>query len=379
MRTIANWRTRTFGCCLIAATALTLLLPSSSFSNVLFEAALNGGYTDNLLSDSTGLIDKYSVASGMVRWYPVSTLELSVNGDWTLYDRVAAMSNRLGRIGLTYIPLKATSRLSIYANAAFDGRRYHSELSYYDLNTLDSRITTGYRFGEVATLRWGVGFRTYSYLATESGDREMAETFVGLNTTPFGRNSLDIEAGFGRMDYEHVKSNLIFVNPQYPERSLTGSKLKSFYVSPRWSRPLDEKNGISVTFSYRTFMNTDEGIVFGSSVGLLSPWTAVWEGTSIAATLKSYLIPQAITTLGCGYWNRHHLPTIESDNFPIVMGRERDDDQVRAFVQVIRPFTTSGGQLIQPRLTLEYTNNNSSNELFEYSAMVISTGISFRY
>lgn len=361
------------------AVALTFLLPSSSYCNVLFEAALNGGYTDNLLSDSTGLIDKYSVASGMVRWYPVSTLELSVNGDWTLYDRVAAMSNRLGRIGLTYIPLKATSRLSVYASGAFDGRRYHSELSYYDLNTLDSRITTGYRFGEVATVRWGVGFRSYSYLATESGDREMLETFVGLNCTPFGRNSLDIEAGYGRMDYEHVKSDLIFVNPQYPERSLVGSKLKSFYVSPRWSRPLDAKNGISVTFSYRTFMNTDEGIVFGSSIGLLSPWTAVWEGTSIAATLKSYLIPQAITTLGCGYWNRHHLPTIESDNFPIVMGRERDDDQVRAFLQVMRPFTTGGGQLIQPRLTLEYTNNNSSNELFEYSAMVISTGISFRY
>ncbi len=367
---------RTF-CSWLTAAAI-ILIGQPAPGNVLFEAGLNGGYTDNLLSDSTALIDRYSAGSAAVRLYPTGTLEVNLTGEATVYDRAPDLSNRLGRVGVNYIPLPARSRFEVFLGGSFDGRRYRSALSGYDLNSLDLRSSIGYRLSDITAVRWGAGLKSYSYLATESGDRQSLETFVGMNTTLPGNHSFDLEVGYGTMDYEHLKPEVRYINFVEPETDLVGAKLKSFYVSPRLSRPLGSRNGLSITGSFRTFMNSDDGVVFGSSVGLLSPWTSVWEGTSVAITLKSYTIPKAITTIGFGYWNRHHLATVESDVFPIVMKRERNDDQIRGFVQLARPVAI-GSRLLTPRIVIDYSNSNSSNDLFEYSSFTVSTGFSFRW
>lgn len=217
------------------------------------------------------------------------------------------------------------------------------------------------------------------YLGSSSGDKVSIETFAGLNTTLPGNHSLDLEFGYGSMDYRFIDPSLRFINFQDPEAALANGRLETLYLSPRISRSLGNSTGMSVVFSYRTFMHSDDGIVYGSSVGLLSPWTSVWSGTSAILNVKSYLIPRMIATAGCGYWNRRHLRTIESDMYPLVISRSRDDDQLRIYAQIVRPFLIGDGNLLQPRIQFEYSNNNSTNELFDYSGFAFSTGISLRF
>jgi hypothetical protein len=248
----------------------------------------------------------------------------------------------------------------------------------FDLNNIEGRVSLGYELGEITLLRAGMRYQSSPYLRSENSDKESAEIYAGLNQTLPANNCLDIEVGYGIMDYKFIDPTRTFVSMTNPEGALVGGHLRSFYVSPRLSRPLGRKTGLNLTFAFRSFMNTGDETVFGSSVGLLSPWTSVWEGTSVAATLKSYLIPQLISSAGIGYWNRRHLETLENDQFPAVVGKTRDDDQIRIYLQIMRPILLKSGALIQPRLQLDYTSNNSTNELFDYSAFSINTGISVR-
>ncbi|MGB5137107.1 MAG: hypothetical protein WBP29_01095, partial [Candidatus Zixiibacteriota bacterium] len=358
---------------LVLALLLLGLLPERSSANIMLELGLNGGYTDNLLSDSSGVVDRYSTSSATLRFYPNSNYELRTTGEATFYSAQTGLSNKLARLGATWIPLNAESRFSIYVSGDFDLLRYRSQFGRFNTNNIDARAAFGYRLGTVANLRWGVRLQSTEYLGSSSGDKASIESFAGINTTFWRDNSFDCEFGYGIMDYRFIDPALEYIDIEQPEAALTGGKLRSIYVSPRVSRPLGSRTGANVTFTYHHFLGDEDEIVYGSSVGLLSPWTSVWEGTSIVANVKSFLLPGFISTFGCGYWNRRHLRTIENGLYPLVIGRERDDDQARMYLQFVRPIAVGSGKILQPRIQIDYSNNNSSNELFDYSGASIST------
>ncbi len=357
---------------------LLVVLPVGLHANVLFEIGLNGGYTDNLLSDSSNVVDRYSASSATARFYPDDKFELRATGEATFYSSQVGLSNKLARAGATFIPLNPESRFSIYVSGDFDLRRYRSQFDRFNTNNVDSRIAFGLRLAPTTNLRWGFRLQSTEYLGSSSGDKLSLESYAGVNATFLRNNSFDFEIGYGVMDYRFIDPALEYIDIEQPEAALTGGKLRSLYLSPRLSRPLGRRTGVNLTFTYHRFLGDDDRIVYGSSVGLLSPWTSVWEGTSIAANLKSYLLPGFVSTFGCGYWNRRHLSAIERGFYPLVIGKDRDDDQVRAYLQLVRPISVGNAKILQPHIQIDFSNNNSSNRLFDYSGVAISTGVSIR-
>ena len=294
------------------------------------------------------------------------------------YDRTPGLSNRKAAIGAKFIPLKAESKLSLFFSSDFDIRRYRPDYATFNNNNYNVRTAIGYRLGSATRLRAGIQVLGTEYLGSSSGDKTSSEVYLGFNTTVFGSNSFDCEFGYGSMDFRFIDPALEYIDHDPPEAALVSGRLKSLYVSPRFSRPLGSHTGINLTLSYRQFVSGDDRIVFGSSIGLLSPWTSVWEGSSVTLSVKSYLVPRCVTTLGGGYWNRRHLRTIERNDFPLVIGTDRDDEQFRGFIQIARPILIGAGRLLQPYLNIDFGNNRSSNRLFDYSSFSDSTAISLK-
>lgn len=358
--------------------AVLLGVPAPLSANILWEFNLDGGFTNNLLNDSSQINDRYSIATLGARFYPYAKTEVALNTSATYYDHFVGLSNYLGHVEVSYIPLSANSRWTIFLGGSFDGRRYRSSFNAFDNNSSQARVALGRKFGDVSIIRAGYRYERSSYISSNSADRSISEVYAGMNTTLFGRNALDIEFGYGQTDYRYVDRSLFAIDFQNPDAALIDGKLKSFFISPRFSRPIGSKVGINLTFTYREFLDDYDNIVYGSSVGLLSPWTSTWQGRSVTLSVKSYLIPNAIMMTGIGIWDREHLQTLEQDFYPLVRGRSRADTESRIYTQISRPFVFRSGAIIQPHIQVDFTNNNSTNKLFDYSGVSINTGFSLR-
>ena len=130
----------------------------------------------------------------------------------------------------------------------------------------------------------------------------------------------------------------------------------------------------------------DDQIIFGFATKFLSPWASVWEGQSITASLKSFLIPKLILTAGAGYWDKTFLKSIESDyKFYIQIliddppVRRRHDWQTRYYGSIQLPITTHSGTFIEPSLRVDYTKNYSSLALYRYSNYSMSLLTTLRF
>jgi hypothetical protein len=366
-----------------AAVITTLLFSPNARGDVRFDVGLNGGYTNNLFFDSSRVLDRHTTALAAVRYYPISWLELNISGDLSVYGEMPELSSRLGRVGFTAIPLGQDHKFAVSASGSYDGRRYRKALRDYDNNNFNTRLAIGYRFRPALAGRIGGTIQTTSYLASESGDKRSAEVFAGLNATVFRNNSFDIEFGYGMADYRTIDRSLKFIpiGPygEEPEKALRDATLRSIYVSPRLSRPIGSKTGMNLTFLYRKFQNAGGALVIGSSVGLLSPWTSVWDGRSVTLTVKTYLIKTLTVSTGVGYWSKTYLQTLEQKDYPWVRGTGREDTQRRFYIQVTRPIAVWRDALLQPKIQVDYTRNSSTNELFDFSGFSIDTGISLQF
>jgi hypothetical protein len=370
---------------MITAVVLTNVFSPNARADIRYEFGLNGGYTNNLFFDSSDVLDRHTTGTAAVKYYPLSWMELNLSGDMSVYGEISGLSSHLGRIGFTAIPLSQDHKFVISVSGSYDGRRYHRDLGNYDNNNFNTRLAVGYRFRPTLAGRIGATIQTTSYLSSESGDKRSAEVFTGLNATILGSNSLDIEFGLGAADYKKIDESLEFlpIGPygEEPEEALQSATLRSIYFSPRLSRPLGSRTGVNLTLLYRNFQNAGGAIVLGSTTGLLSPWSSVWEGKSVTLTVKTYLIKTLTMSAGAGYWRKTYLPTLEEEDYAwrSEWGKSRDDIQKRVYLQVLRPITVRRDGLLQPKIQIDYTHNNSTNELFKFSGFSIDMGISLQF
>lgn len=382
---------------IITGLILAILPCVSASGDLILEVGLNGGYTDNLLSDSTSLSDRHSSESVSVRYYPHSSLEISGTADHSYYDRVLRLSNVHTALTVTYIPTKAGARFSLYTSGTYGGRRYRSELDDYDNNDFSGSVSAGYKLLPNMLVRAGVNVKGTAYLAYDSGDQESFEVFSGLNFSLPYQNAFDLEIGYGETglkyypDVDSLTRKIIVttIDPGDPEAALLEGQIKSIYISPRISRPIGSKTGVSLTLTNRIFQNSDSKVVAGASVGLLSPWTALWDGWSATFNVKSYLVPSFVISAGAGYWEKTFIDVIESDDFPSFIPNDRQDYQRRYFLSFTRP-VTFGGIVLQPNLQLNYIDNESNmtshrvdaesraTDLYDYSGFSAALGLSFR-
>ena len=77
------------------------------------EIGITGGYTGNLLTDSSDQDDSFTMSSASLKLYPLPLAEIRVNAGYTYYGKLYSLSNFLYGAGLTLIPTSVTSTNSI--------------------------------------------------------------------------------------------------------------------------------------------------------------------------------------------------------------------------------------------------------------------------
>lgn len=362
------------------------LLAVSARADFAFEVGFDRGYIDNLYLDSNNVKDSYSTMQVSFKFYPISQMEVNLTDAYTYYNKTSDLSNFLYSRQITYIPTSEESHLPVYLSGAYDNVQYKgADREVADNNNSRWIASIGFRLSPAVNLRAGSRLTATRYPHSEDidGDHEKYELFAGINMSLFNANSFDIEAGVGRLDFVFLDPDAEIYKPYgLPAEMLEGS-LNSYYISPRFSRPLGSRTGLSISYTYRQFTNSDEVVIFGFATEFLSPWVSVYEGSSIIMKLKSYLIPRMVVTTGAGYWDKTYLATLEKWINPLYGGEEwrrfgRQDYSTRLYISLQRPVSFGMSGMLEPTVTVDYSHNNSSDERYDYSGTTVSVTIVYR-
>ncbi|MEP0828612.1 MAG: hypothetical protein HRF51_08835 [bacterium] len=365
---------------LLTLSSVIIALDASADLKVDFSSS--GGYTENLLSDSSAIEDSYSTIRASINYYPFSKLELNINNGYTYYGKTSDLSNFVGGVGLRFIPTAANSRFSLLVNGAFSSQAYRDSYSQFNTDNYDFGLALGYRLFSRLQFRSGVSYNSLIYTNYVGADKKTFKLFAGFNTTLPGNFSLDLESGYATMGYKRIRESIRFIyiyNPFTPiDSSWTDDRLKSFYISPRLSRQLGAKTGVSVMYTYRDFSNFDGRVVWGIATGFISPWASIYDGQAVSATVKTYLLPHFITSFGAGYWDKTFFTTAENGTYIRGRAKPRRDFQSRYYFSLQRPIVFRSGLILEPNLQLEYGDNRSTHGLYNYNLTAITFGLNIR-
>jgi len=351
---------------------ILLLLVSPAYSDFGLEFSTGQTFTDNLLLDSSDISDSYSTTSASIHFYPVSHADVTLIGEYNYYSEIIGLGSILSGAEISIIPLSENSPLILYLSGKFTNRSYRKAFRGYNTNDVNVTTSLAYKFADALQVRAGFNLKNTIYINAEDVDKEITDLFTGIYFTLPGSNAFDIEGGYSTANIEAIDTSTIYTFPQVLE--MTDSKLKKFYISPRFSRPLGRKNGISITYSYSEFVDFENPLVRSYSTGFLSPWASVWDGSSLLISLKSYVIPKVKLTAGYGSWNKRYLNTLEGLDFI----QEREDDVNRYFLSASWPMPTASSLFLEPSIRIDYTDSVSSQKLYTFKGFSTIISISVR-
>jgi hypothetical protein len=228
--------------------------------------------------------------------------------------------------------------------------------------------------------RSGASLGSSSYPNSPSGDSDALGIFAGLNFTPFGSNSLNLEAGYSLQSYVTGLDSSWVVNGRKQNLSIEGEK-SEFQVanlSARYSRPLGVRTGLSAYYSQRYFAKDVESIVYGFTVNYLSQWFDLWDGWSVGTNLKNFPGKNLILEVGGSYTYKNYVPNLDviGDTVYVLY---RDDKRSVGYVRIQRPISLANGKLIRPTVQVSYVDNQSDFVQYNYSYFDIAAGITFKF
>jgi hypothetical protein len=367
---------------------MILITTSNCGANIKADIVGTSGYTSNLLGDSTEIKDSYYAIDANINFYPASPLEINLNNKYTYYSKYFKLSNFTGAAGFRLVPTSSDSRFMILMTGRYASQAYRDSINVDNNNvtnissnndTYDFGLSIGYKFAATIHGRLGTSYNYLNYTDYDGANRNTWKYFAGLNFTILGNNSIDLEVGYSIMDYRRFHDTVTLVvrmldfgsQKAYSDSIMQDDKLHSFYLSPRLSRQIGSKLGFNITYLYRKFYDFTDKRIYGLNSGFLSPWASVYEGQSITATIKTYLLPGFTTNIGVGYWDKTFFKSLENLAGPIYMLtprflKFRRDYQTRLYLALTRPFKLSGGAILEPTLTYEYEKNKSTNGFYFY-------------
>ena len=214
--------------------AISILALSGSIAakDWSFEFSNTNGTVDNLLSDSSALFDAYSTAGLKLDYYPFSTLEINFTGEHTYYREVIGLTSNYGSIGATFIPTRPSSRYSIYLSGHLTGRVYHDDFGLFNNNSGDIKAVLGYRSTSRTSHRLGISYNSTAYIYSDIPYKRDLEIFAGNHFSLPGNNSLDVEVGYGRTNYEYLDLESVPVAFMPPDSADNArARLKLFFYS----------------------------------------------------------------------------------------------------------------------------------------------------
>ncbi|UCE25339.1 MAG: hypothetical protein JSU74_04655 [Candidatus Zixiibacteriota bacterium] len=375
---------------LIAVVTL-LLTVIPTYAEVVPEVTFTGGYTDNLFNDSSSLDDTYTAVSPYLKIYPSATTEISLSGTYTSYFDHGDLSNLSGRAGLTIIPDLKNSDLHLMFSGGIGGRSYGDLYEVYNNWGGSLKALFSYAIKNGVMLRGGGSASFSEYTNSISGDNDGVGFLIGLNATPFGSNSVNIEAGYSFHRYVTEFEIVETGRGQNSMSSLEGIK-NNFQMadfSIRYSRPLGDRTGLSATLSRRLFVEQADSVVYGFTVDYLSPWTSMWEGTSLSARVKHFPGLDFIVESGFAYTDKEYIQSLDVVILPDPEDPEaviedyvlnqRNDERMAVFVKLQRPFSTGSRLMVRPSLQIRWIDNQSTDLRYDYSYPDVQLGVIVRF
>jgi hypothetical protein len=377
----------------LAVVAALLIPVIPTFAEVVPEVTFRGGYTDNLFNDSSSSDDSYTAVSPQLKIYPSSSVELKLGGSYTSYYEFSDLSNFVGNAAITYIPSSKDARLGTILSAGLYTRHYGQIYEPYNNYGIRGRFSFNYDLMKGAIVRGGAFAGLTEYSNSETGDSEKLGFFGVLNFTPYGSNSLNIEAGYNLDRYVTRLDTLSTGDGGGPRQQETveghKSNFQTLHYSIRYSRPLGQRIGVSATVIQREFVQEASYVVYGFSVDHLSPWSSLWEGWTVGANIKSFPGRDFIIESGFSYSDKEYVKNLEIFTQDIIINNDtlmisdyvfgqRNDERTRVYLSIQRPFSLKSSKLIRPSIQLSHIDNSSTDGFFEYSYFDISASISFR-
>ncbi len=397
-------------------------LPSASF-----EASLGQKYEENLLRDWTQISDYTSTGHAAVKLYFTPALELnaSIDRSWIrlkesteprmdtsitnfgldtnivpgvdLDELLKGLSTITTGLHATFIPTVANSRLSVYFTGGVGRHSYDGE-TFQIYNTTDYDILggVGYQYSPRVHLRSEVAYNYNDYTNAEYlndmvNSKQSIDLVGGANWSISGTNVLDLEVGLSEQNINATFIDTAYGvdNPPVIDTIITDGMrdkvTRTIYLSPRFSRQLGERTGVTLTYTYRNFVSGSDIIVAGEAASLLDPFATVWEGSGVTLAIKTFLIPRLITTFGLGYWDKTYLRHLKGFKdepwWPSYDYRpaDRSDEKSSIYFGFQMPLPkTWAGLSIEPVLSGEYSDNSSTIDQYDTFDWNVSLGVSLR-
>lgn len=407
---------------------LVLCMGGSVAADYGFSIGFDRSQTDNLFKDTSNVDAPSSVTKASVNVSPFTFLELSGHGEYTYYPQyydpghqffLHDLSSTLWGFSGVLIPMASDAVHRAYLQVGYDERLYKEkdsleveetgeDLTGYDSRTFKATGVWGYEVGRDKNVRLGSKLTIKRYPNSSSADNEQFELFAGANLTLLDNSSLDVEAGWGRSTYKYIDSDRMPFIPDDPylptqidpNDSTDEGSFSSVYISPRLSRQLGSKTGVSLTFSYRHFFRDEKAVVLGFSTASLSPWNTFFDGTSIQLRLKTFILPSFIVSAGTAYWDKTYLKTVELVEVFIPSpdpeeepglaywenqyGRpdeapERSDWQSKSFIEIQRPIVLKKGFTLEPSVSVLYEDNRSLVDRYDYTSWTFRASVSLKH
>lgn len=375
----------------LAVVVALLLTVIPVYAEVVPEVTLSGGYTDNLFNDSSSKDDTYTAVSPLLKIYPSTVTEITLSGAYTAYSDYGDLSNLFGSIGVSVIPDVKGSSFHYMFVGGLDARSYGEQFEAYN--------TWGGYFQALFSLvaREGIIFRgggsaSFSeYTNSIIGDNDGLNFLIGLNTTVFGSNSLNLEAGYGFRRY--ITDSKIVESGRGPNSVSRIEEIRNTFqeanFSVRYSRPLGMRTGVSALYSHRHFVKEADWVVYGFSVDYLSPWTSMWDGPSIGGRIKHFPGSDFVVEAGFAYTDKEYVQSLDviiqedpedpEATIEDYVINQRNDSRTSIYVQVQRPFSTKSRLMVRPSIQIRWINNQSTDLRYDYSYPDVQLNIYVRF
>jgi hypothetical protein len=347
---------------------------------------LGAGYTDNLFNDSTAVHDSYTSPYLNLKLYPTSSMEIGLSGAYHAYRENVDLSSLTAGGSLTLVKVDENQPLSLFFSAGGSLQKFGELYRDYDHFQSDLSASARYRIASKVQLKIGGVFSSSVYSNSAAGDNYGYGAFVGLNSSFWGSNTIDIEGGVDLTRFTGLENSSNTAvrgwRSMMTESSTLETDLQTAYVSLRYSRALGNSSGLSLEYAARTFIGNETVATYGLTIDNLSPWTSFWEGQAVSAEIKTFLLPGFIVTGGGRYRNAQFMDALEADNTADEVTytlQSREDDQVQAYFGLKRPFVVAPGRILSPTLNLSYIDNSSTHPFYDFSSFGAALSLNLQF
>ena len=348
--------------------AVVLLFVSGLQAEVITEATLGSGYQGNLFNDANSTGDTYGSAGLRLKYYPSASAEFAAGASYNAFVTYNDLSSLTADASATFIPTSQTSPLTLAIAGNISYRKFGLLYELYDQGAAMGGVDMGYRIAPWAHLLGSASYFNSTYTNADYGSNRGVNASAGINLSLLGSNSIAIRADYSRRLYDQPA---IVTTGQGMSRNNDQTVTETFEIAGvllRFSRPLGVRTGLNLSFGHRALLVNNEFAVPGYTVDYLSPWSDLWEGNSVSATLKHFFPGQVTTEFSAAYFDKSYVDAIESvdeasDTFVL---QSRDDQLTTATLSLARPILLQNGHLLTPMISAGYRQNASSIDSYDY-------------